>query len=425
MRTSQSAIKIILYTTLTGVTALELLLFLSIFFGSPHAADRALAGIMPLLYIASALYVFRCGRVLLSSWMIVIFYYLVGFSTSLLWGINAPVGILMLTFSLFLSALLLPIKYIFINASLIVGALIFLQTLVTTGAIIPDAAVLSAQSTFVDVLIYAVVLIIFSVLSWAVAVNIKESFARLEKSNLIINKQKRIITSALNKERAKLQIAEIKRTSHMQQFSEVGQFTALLMHELSNELAVLKMNNDDLSASDLKHTIRIIDEIEKLVLRSRKAMNSRCEPASINNLLSTLKASYDYYCSLYKIKLSIVELGKDETIENGQLLFQVLAILVKNSIDAYYSKSHLPKRALSISARPEKQRVVIRVQDWAGGIDSQIISIFDDQHTTKEAGHGVGLPLSKLIVTERLRGSIRYMRKAESSLFIITLPIKK
>jgi len=82
---------------------------------------------------------------------------------------------------------------------------------------------------------------------------------------------------------------------------------------------------------------------------------------------------------------------------NKNLLVQVLVNLIKNAIDAVGAKSYPEgqKPLIEISARAEKDSVLVLVRDNGCGIEARHVGkIFDPFFTTKEQGRGMGLGLS-------------------------------
>ena len=68
----------------------------------------------------------------------------------------------------------------------------------------------------------------------------------------------------------------------------------------------------------------------------------------------------------------------------------------------------------------------IEIIDDAGAIDEKVInSIFDPYFTTKQDGMGLGLYMAKVIIEEKMRGSITVRNDENHVIFTIKLPHKK
>jgi signal transduction histidine kinase len=79
--------------------------------------------------------------------------------------------------------------------------------------------------------------------------------------------------------------------------------------------------------------------------------------------------------------------------------------LVKNAIDAMKGKGKL-----ALEIEQEGDSVKINVSDTGGGIQkNQFKSIFEPGFTTKKRGWGLGLSLTKRIVEEYHKGTIKVL----------------
>ncbi len=417
-------LKVILISTLVGTIVLELLLIVSIFMGNGFALFRSLAGIVAIIYVLLSITTYRRHNSSIAAWMITGFYFSIGATTSFIWGINAPVAILLLSFSLLLSALVLPIRYIFINAALIVGTLTVNQLMVSATVLRPTTAGLAAKSTFADLFIYTIIFAMFAVLIWLFANRIKTAFDELTQSKEIIERQNKRIAKELRLEKKRLRLAEIAKTSQLATFSEIGQYTSLLMHDLSNELAILKMRDENDKSMSFSETAKIIDEVDRLIERSRRALSHRSETRLVDELLLDIENNFEYHCEASNIRLDVTSSGRKIRLVNAQLLYQALSIIVKNAIDAYSVQLPGGVRAIKIVSRSEGKQAIVTIQDWAGGIPGYKDSrVFSGLRSTKKNGHGLGLHLCQLIIEEQLNGKITYQKHEGASLFTLTVPI--
>lgn len=415
-------LKVILVSTLLGAMILELLLISSIFYGNGAALLRSSVGMLAILYLIIAIITYLRQHLVGAAWMITAFYFTIGIATAFIWGINAPVAILILSFSLLLSAMILPIRYIFINTTILVTMLLINQILVSITVLRPMTSGLSSLSTFADLFIYTIIFAMFAVLTWLFASRITAAFDQLSLSNQIIERQNKRIAKELQLEKKRLRLSEIAKTSQLAAFSDIGQYTSLLMHDLSNELAILKMRDETHSTSDFKETSKIIDEIERLIERSRRALSHKSETKSIKALLNEIAENFHYYSDISKVSINVESQDTDEKVSNAHLLYQVLSIIVKNAVDAYASQPVGDKREIRISSKTVKGRLTIHIQDWAGGIPGYKDNrVFNGLTSTKKNGHGLGLHLCRIIVIEQLNGSISYEKLGTSSKFTVML----
>lgn len=107
-------------------------------------------------------------------------------------------------------------------------------------------------------------------------------------------------------------------------------------------------------------------------------------------------------------------------------LDRVIGNLIKNSIDAYVSKS--AKGIIRVIAEKDDERVKICISDKAGGIDETVEDkIFKEIKTTKkEKGTGFGLYYSNTIIESSFKGKMYFKsEKNIGTIFFIEIPNKK
>ncbi|MBN2461049.1 MAG: GHKL domain-containing protein [Candidatus Cloacimonetes bacterium] len=103
-------------------------------------------------------------------------------------------------------------------------------------------------------------------------------------------------------------------------------------------------------------------------------------------------------------------------------ILQVLINLIKNSFEAFEPLSQ--EKRIMISARSDKQDLVIEVEDNGRGIEPQVLPlIWDLYYSTKESGNGIGLPTTRKII-EAHHGNIAVVSKyGKGTIFTIRLPL--
>jgi signal transduction histidine kinase len=105
-------------------------------------------------------------------------------------------------------------------------------------------------------------------------------------------------------------------------------------------------------------------------------------------------------------------------------LQQVLLNLIMNGIESMTSSSDRPRVLMIRSQTQESGHVLVAVQDSGTGLDAKAMShIFDTFFTTKPAGMGMGLAISRSIV-EAHGGRLWPVPDAsEGAIFNLTLPV--
>ena len=129
-----------------------------------------------------------------------------------------------------------------------------------------------------------------------------------------------------------------------------------------------------------------------------------------------------------QIKLHNIDLIIDQNAEmiEGYLneFKQVILILLNNAHDVLYEKK-IENPWIKCTIEKEQNRFKLHICDNGGGIErTSLKQIFLPYFSTKEqdAGRGVGLYLSKLIIEEHFGGSIIAQNGSEGACFTLTLP---
>jgi hypothetical protein len=159
-----------------------------------------------------------------------------------------------------------------------------------------------------------------------------------------------------------------------------------------------------------------IHEIEKDVHRLNTIANRFSKIGSKpalkkENIIAITKQAFDYLESRSSKQISFSFSSSDDEIYaklNIELFGWVIENLIKNAIDAMLGKGEL---ILVIEETPKK--VKITVSDSGKGIPKKIFKqIFKPGFTTKKRGWGLGLSLSKRIVSDYHNGKI-FVKKSE------------
>ena len=107
---------------------------------------------------------------------------------------------------------------------------------------------------------------------------------------------------------------------------------------------------------------------------------------------------------------------------------QVLLNLINNAKNKIIEKNVDTNRKGKIDINIERSENfnIIEIIDDGGAIDEKIInSIFEPYFTTKEDGTGIGLYMAKVIIEDKMRGSITVKNNGNDVIFTIKLPHKK
>ncbi len=220
--------------------------------------------------------------------------------------------------------------------------------------------------------------------------------------------------------------------------SRVGEFAASIAHEVSQPLAAIAVNAECClqwlaqAEPDLELARRAAERIVRNsrlasdVIRSVRSLycGSHCEtsPLAIGEVITEVLESMKADFALNEVVLETSLVAEPvRVIGDRTQLQQVLSNLVRNAIEAM-RESPRPRR-LEVTTSLEGYVLSITVSDTGIGLDDAMIErIFEPFFTTKRNGMGLGLAISRSIVSAH-GGTLRAMRRAPGgSSFSIKLP---
>jgi C4-dicarboxylate-specific signal transduction histidine kinase len=232
--------------------------------------------------------------------------------------------------------------------------------------------------------------------------------------------------------------AELARTLRLAAMAELA---GAIAHEINQPLAAITAN--------ASACVRSLDRQPPLFDNARDA--ARCIVADghrAGDVITRIRALFNKEQSKQQrlsvnnvirhvIQLSRPRIGRQDVEVRTELmtpapmveadlvqLQQVLMNLVTNALEAMADVSDRPHRLVVRSERQDNATVVVSVADTGGGIDpSAVTHIFDSFYTTKPAGIGLGLAISRSII-EAHGGSLSVMRTSDVGATLgFTLPI--
>jgi signal transduction histidine kinase len=225
----------------------------------------------------------------------------------------------------------------------------------------------------------------------------------------------------------------------------IGTLSAGINHEICNPLGIARgqceaflLNIKDGIYKDKspQELMQKAEEIMSKVIRETdrataitKKLSSFAKPAKGEAELVDINKEVDEVFGLVGYELKLEKIEFDKRIDNGlprilvdrKQFQEVLFNLIRNAGQATGEKGRI-----SVSAKEEKGKVVIDVQDTGSGIpENKIKELFNPFFTTKEPGKGTGLGLFIVRqVVEKNDGKIYLKRTkvSEGTTFTIEFP---
>ena len=167
---------------------------------------------------------------------------------------------------------------------------------------------------------------------------------------------------------------------------------------------ILKSENVDETT-----TLEIEKDIERLQTITDRFSKIGSEPKlETKDIIAETKQSYDYLQSRFSKQIEFLFIAPQFPLMvslNPTLHSWTIENLVKNSIDAMKGKGKITLKIANYS-----DYVTIEISDTGKGIEKKLFkTIFEPGFTTKKRGWGLGLSLTKRIVKEYHKGTIKVL----------------
>lgn len=363
------------------------------------------------------------------NWMLVAFYLFIAFATLVLWGLNAPVGILTISFVVILPGLLMGAYAILPVALLSIATLLTVQALYTFGKISPNLSALSLPPTFWDVSTYSTILLIFALVSWLSGTQRERSLKRALFAEEELKKQKNALSVELKRESATLRIVQLNEIRQLHKFALLGQSTAATMHDLSNLLSVLNLDIDDLdqqtsNSQAIQNARESIEQINGMVRQARYQLTSYDQNERFDAIqtISQCLTDLEERFNTKNVKLKQQIMAKPKTfsiIGNPLALMQITTILINNALDACKDCSN-PEVLISI--RNKGNALLLSVHDNGTGVEPSLKrQLFSPMVSSKSTGLGVGLYIAQYLAKHHFNGNIKLEPSKQGATFTLKI----
>jgi len=421
--------KLILQGTLIATILLSVLLVTfdiivhSIWFGG-----NLWVALIVILYLCIGEYLLEHGNTGATNWMLVVFYELLAFCTLFAWGLNAPVGILTISFAVILPSILMGAKSIFPVAAITVLSLSLVQLLNEQKIVTPNLTTLSQPSTLWDVITYSIILAVFALVSWIAGTQREKALDRALRAEHKLQGQKEALSIELEKESAALRTTQLKQIRELHKFALLGQSAAATLHDLSTHLSILNLDINDLeqqtaNSQAITNAKDSIHHINDMVRQARLQLNSYDKREifdAVDIIDQSLKDMQEKF-SHKKVEVTKILGNKSFSLTgNPVALMQILAILLNNAIDACCNR---PNPKVTVSLKGSSSQLVVSVIDNGVGIGtSDRSSLFSPMASKKSSGMGVGLYIAHHLAKNQFNGSINLRPSKRGAHFVVTIP---
>lgn len=431
-RSSERITRVILIGSLIiNVLLLCWLLLGLLILDQKYVIERIIIGVVVLIYLLFVVYLIYKERIRLGAWMMVGLYGIIGLFVLHTWGINAPLGILALSFVIFLTSIILGVKPVVVVTATTITSLIVLQSLNLIGISQPDRSMLDDRSTFGDVAIYSIIFCIFALIAWLSGRMMEYTLERALRAESELQKERNVLAVRVQEQTKNLKNAQQKELKQLYKFAELGQLTTIILHELANYLSILTLDIDNLkdrhqnslaiaqAKESIFHIDNMIDQVRTQLKDSDNSHRFNCLEAT-KDTIKQLRPKFPHA----NLTLFVEETSKRTYAIYGDplRLSQAVTILVTNAAQAHTEKT----ANISIEISATKQHITISVKDFGKGVPERIRKIlFEPQKSTKNKGLGIGLYVTKQIIETHFKGKIWLSPSTEYTQFSIEIPTLK
>jgi len=232
-----------------------------------------------------------------------------------------------------------------------------------------------------------------------------------------------------------------ERLMHVSRLATIGEMASGIAHELNQPLSAIAtyahacdrlLGGPEPEIEEIQTALRdIADQAVRagdIIRRLRslaRAENPQQGPADVNTVIAELTdlIQSDAQAHAVTYRTEFAPQLPQVTLDRAQIQ-QVILNLVRNALEALAPRREAAGEVV-VTTRPSAEgEVEITVRDNGPGVDQQIVGrMFDPFCTTKAAGTGLGLAMSRTIVRAH-GGSLEYFPQVPAgACFTIRLPL--
>lgn len=249
-----------------------------------------------------------------------------------------------------------------------------------------------------------------------------------------------VAEGAAEEGRGVVYVRDVTQERHMlvsmqqsEKLATVGQLAAGLAHEINNPLGVIKCYAELLRGGDSGQELQ--NDVDVILKHASQAQNvlqdllNFARPKQVEPVSLDVETVVTNAINIFRVQAEkkgvVVNRDKDEPlpaiIANEQSVEQILANLLKNSLDAVAENEG--RITVSTQYEPREHSIVIRVADNGPGIpEKHMKKLFDPFFSTKEVGKGTGLGLAVAYgLIQKMGGTIE-VENDNGAVFTVSLP---
>ena len=247
-----------------------------------------------------------------------------------------------------------------------------------------------------------------------------------------------LITDSTEAYRAEERVKEQEQLLlHQSRRAAMGEMISNIAHQWRQPLNSLRLTlgnlkdardygdlTEDLFDENLQQADQLIDQMNQTVRDFVTFFRPRKE-AEIFYLARVVEQAVDVMkASLQEMQLHL-DLDTRLAIKGyANEVLQVILVILQNAREAINNYPGL-KGELWISLRQDADRVLLTLEDNAGGIPAEVMSqVFDPYFTTKAEGSGIGLYMAKMVIENQMQGGLQASNGERGAVFILSFPLQ-
>jgi signal transduction histidine kinase len=432
----QAVLRVLLVCTLYVTALFFCLLMISYFLAGHQAAGaRGVANGVLLLYLLVTYKLVWPRRHWVAALMLVIFYGAVAATAMWQWGINLAFSTLVMSVTISLAGILLGARFSLYAAAFLSAVTLAVQVLVQVRVHMPDVSWQQGQpSSFGEALGYCLLFVILGVVAWVFGRQIERSLVQARAAEAVVQEQKQLLAVRLKERTRKLQAVQLEEVQQLYRFAEMGQLSTALLHELANHLTALTLDIDSLGErrrtdDTIERAKESIAQLDQLVDQVRRQLRDRGEVETfdclqrVEEIVGNLQPKFQQR----QVELELTHRGTARAMQyagDSVRFGHVVTILLTNALQAAAEPTVDPKnRRVHLQLAANRAGVIIRVSDWAGGIAPELRKqLFKPVQSTKPDGMGIGLFITKQIMSTHFKGTVSLESVQDPTVFKLVFP---
>ena len=302
------------------------------------------------LFLIFSFYIFlfklsKAGYVRLSSFIFLFLYFIPNTFLIYKWGADIPVALLFYVLIIIMSSILINIKISFFFYFLISFFIGLIGILQINNFLKPNLYWTQEPLTFLDIIIYIVILGIITIISWIYNREINKALKRAIKSEENLKQERDMLEITVRKKTEELKIAQMEKMSQLYKFAEFGKISSGLFHDIINPLTVISLNLEQVQKKNNNLETRLcIDKamesaryMEKFITIIKKQIKKNDEKIffSIKNEIDEVINLLSHKIIQNDIKIKIICQNQIKILGNPIKFNQIILNIISNAIDAY------------------------------------------------------------------------------------------